>query len=87
MTRGYVRALAQDEKKDLWCTLREKLKDEIRSCEPTAEGLEALAADLNTAFDIWGNTFSRIDEIVAEFEKGQQTGPQELEAVRRILEL
>lgn len=50
-------------------------------------GLEAEAVDLDITFDIWANTFSRIDDIVTEFEAGQQTGPQALEAVEWILEL
>lgn len=87
MGREYVRAVAQDKKKALWFTLRDKLKESIRNCEPTAEGLEAEADDLDTTFDIWAGTFSRIDDIVAEFEKGEQTGPQALEAVEWILEL
>lgn len=87
MSREYVRAIAQDKKKALWFTLRDKLKESIRNCEPSAEGLEAQAADIDTAFDIWANTFSRIDDLVAEFEAGQQTGPQALETVEWILEL
>lgn len=79
MSREYVRAIAQDKKKALWFTLRDKLKESIRNCELTVEGLEAEATDLDT--------FSRIDDLVAEFEAGQQTGPQALETVEWILEL
>lgn len=89
--REYVFKVAADRKWQLRHLLRDKLQEELRSCDLTEECLESQAADLDNVCYIWGTTFAKIDEIVTEYvmaaaAKGDLRDLA-LDAVKRILAL
>lgn len=89
--REYVFKVAQDKKQELWNTLRDKLIEELKRCEPTREDIDAEAEDLYTVFSIWSPTFAKIDALVEEYaiSVARQGDSREkaLETIKRILEL
>lgn len=89
--REYVLKVAADKKWQLRHVLRDKLQEELRSCAPTEEDLEYLASDLDNVCYIWGSTFAKIDEIIAEYLMAVATKGDlrdlALDAVKRILAL
>lgn len=89
--RDYVFQVAQDKKRELLMTLRDKLIEELKRCEPTRDDIDAEADDLFTTFSIWGPVFAKIDELVAGYatrtaRRGDMRSDA-LETVKRILEL
>ena len=89
--REYVFKVAQDKKQELWNTLRDKLIEALKECEPTREDVDNEAEDLYNVFSIWGPTFAKIDALVEEYatsvaRRGDDR-EKALETVKRILEL
>ena len=89
--RDYVLKVAEDKKWELRFLLRDKLREELLGCEPTEEAIKDVADDLYNVAYIWGNTFAKIDELVAEYVRNVAGKGDDrelaLETVKRILEL
>lgn len=93
--RDYVLKVARDKKQELLLTLRDKLIEELKRCEPTRDAIDDEAEDLYTVFSIWGPVFDKIDGVVEDYlarneirgDAVRSDREDALETVKRILEL